>query len=304
MRQENSYEGDYMNGDFHARHSLPTQFGTGSSLLQDIAFSAQQALARDEDDLVPVDPALQAFGNGAYPAMDTTGMYLTNGDGIISSIEDQIEGDIPMDGIEFTTHNGAGHGPSIEPLTPGPPPHNDTINAQINGHHTQESLHDKINGFELHASQDHAVRPPLSPVSPRQTSAISPGADPYNFISSSANDAYNFTADTDFPPPPVTPANPHRPSCPPNSSGQKANYTPSRQRASKTPKSTPGTRRHDSSRDGIKLEAGLGMGMSGMTNGMHGLLSMDVIDPSLDQASIDLIKQLQQEELGLRRRSR
>jgi F-box/leucine-rich repeat protein 10/11 len=29
-----------------------------------------------------------------------------------------------------------------------------------------------------------------------------------------------------------------------------------------------------------------------------------MIDPSLDQASIDLIKQLQQEDLGLRRRSR
>ncbi|KAH7410452.1 hypothetical protein DE146DRAFT_644993 [Phaeosphaeria sp. MPI-PUGE-AT-0046c] len=307
MKHDTSFEGDYMNGDLQTRHSLPTQFSVGSSLLQDIAFSAQQALARDEDDLVPVDPALQAFANGAYSAMDTNGAYATNGDDIVSSIEDQIEGDIPMDD-GYAMQNGGGHGPSIEPLTPGPPPHNGTTHVQTNGHSMHDSTHAKLNGFDLNPSQDHAVRPPLSPVSPRHTSAISPGADSYNYMTSSANDAYNFTADSDFPPPPVTPsANAHRQSRPPNSAGLKANHTPSRPRASKTPKSTPGSRRHDS-RDGIKLEAGLGMGgMNGMNLGMNmnaGLLSMDVIDPSLDQASIDLIKQLHQEDLGLRRRSR
>ena len=33
-------------------------------------------------------------------------------------------------------------------------------------------------------------------------------------------------------------------------------------------------------------------------------INLDLIDPNLDQASIDLIKQLQAEEHGLRRRSR
>jgi F-box/leucine-rich repeat protein 10/11 len=42
---------------------------------------------------------------------------------------------------------------------------------------------------------------------------------------------------------------------------------------------------------------GMGMGM-GMGLGLN-----NVIDPNLDQASFDLIKQLQQEDLGLRRRS-
>lgn len=96
MRHESSFEDDYMNGDIHARHSLPNQFNVGSSLLQDIAFSAQQALARDQDDLVPVDPALQAYATGAYPAMDATPSYETNGNGILSSIEQQSEGDMQM----------------------------------------------------------------------------------------------------------------------------------------------------------------------------------------------------------------
>jgi F-box/leucine-rich repeat protein 10/11 len=288
----------------HARHSLPNQFSTGSSLLQDIAFSAQQALARGEDDLVPVDPALQAFAGGAYSAMDMTPSYPQNGDGIVSSIEQQAEGDIPMDGLAYGPQNGESH-PSVEALTPGPPPHNDTIHVQTNGngnsngHLTSETIHVKTNGFASQPSLNNAVRHPSSPVSPRRMSAISPGTHTYNTYMTSPsmhhNTDYNFTTDTDFPPPPATPAaNPHRLSRPPNSSGRKTNQTPSRSHLSKTPKSTPGARRQD----GIKLEAGLGLGMSMMG------IDMDMIDPNLDQASMDLIKQLQAEELGLRRRSR
>lgn len=43
----------------------------------------------------------------------------------------------------------------------------------------------------------------------------------------------------------------------------------------------------------------MGTGTMGMNMGM-----LNMIDPNLDQASFDLIKQLQQEDLGLRRRSR
>jgi F-box/leucine-rich repeat protein 10/11 len=304
MKHESSYDDDYLNGDMHTRHSLPNQFSVGSSLLQDIAFSAQQALARDENDLVPVDPALQAYANGAYSAMDMTPSYVTNGDGIMSSIEQQAEGDMPMDGVNFAPQNGGLHGPSVESLTPGPPPHNDTIHVQTNGFPVSDTTHVKSNGFASQTSLNNAVRRPSSPVSPRHMSAMSPGTNNYNTYMVSPtmhhHNDYNFTTDSDFPPPPVTPAaNPRRSSRPPNSSGRKTTQTPSRSHASKTPKSTPGGKRHDS-RDGIKLEAGLGMGM-GMS--MMGI-DMDMIDPSLDQASLDLIKQLQAEELGLRRRSR
>lgn len=300
-----------MNGDMHARHSLPNQLSVGSSLLQDIAFSAQQALARDEDDLVPVDPALQAYASNAYSAMDMTPSYATNGDRIMSSIEQQAEENLQMDDIQYADQNGGVQGPSIEPLSPGPPAHNDTAHARANGYSNLETIHVKTNGFASY-SHNNAVRRPSSPVSPRHMSAISPGMNTYNTYMTSptmhhANHDYNFTTDTDFPPPPTTPAtNPHRAQ---TSSAHKANpaYTP---RASKTPKSTPSRRRHDS-RDGIKLEAGLGVGnMSAMGMGINGMnmglnmVGMDMIDPSLDQASIDLIKQLQQEDLGLRRRSR
>jgi F-box/leucine-rich repeat protein 10/11 len=313
IRHASSLEAEFMNGDMHARHSLPNQFSVGSSLLQDIAFSAQQALARDEDDLVPVDPALQAYASGAYSAMDMTPSYGTNGEGILSSIEQQAEGDAAMDSAEFETQNGGVHGPSVEALTPGPPPHNDTVQAQtngfarMNGFQASDSIHAKTNGFGSH---NNAVRRPSSPVSPRQMSAVSPSTNNYNtHVTSPATNQYNnFTTDSDFPPPITPAANSHRASRPPNSSSHKASQTPSRRRASKTPKSTPSGKRHDSrGRDGIKLEAGFGMGGMNMGMGMNmnmNMMAMDMIDPSLDQASIDLIKQLQAEDLGLRRRSR
>jgi F-box/leucine-rich repeat protein 10/11 len=308
-----------MNGDMHARHSLPNQFGVGSSLLQDIAFSAQQALDRGEDDnLVPVDPALQAYANKAFSAMDMAPTYATNDDSIMSSIEQQTEGDIPMDGVDFSGQNGGAHGPSIEPLTPGPPgppPHNDTIHVQGNGngYPASDTIRVETNGFASRRAPTHnairhppphnPVRHPSSPVSPRQMSAMSPGTQNYNAYMTSPtmsnhNNYNNFTTNSDFPPP-LTPTAHAQPS---GHSYAQPSQTPSRSQLSKTPKSTPNGRLRDS-QDGIKLEAGFGvnMGMGGMDMDM---LDMDMIDPSLDQASIELIKQLQKEEHGLRRRSR
>ncbi|KNG44318.1 hypothetical protein TW65_08669 [Stemphylium lycopersici] len=320
MRHASSYDDDYMNGDMHSRHSLPGQFGGGSSFLQDIAYSAQQALDQspENDELVPVDPALQAYTNGDYTNMETANSYHGNGDTIMSSVEYQPTDPMLMDGIELAQHNGEAHGPSVEPLTPGPPPHNETTNAQANGFASKP------------APENHAVRHPSSPVSPRHVSAASPTANGYNpYITSPATNTYNnFTTNSDFPPPPpLTPTLNHsykparaqqqqQQQQPPqqHASARKASHTPSRggHRNSKTPKSTPGSRRnhhhhhhhhhqHDSSSNGIKLEHGMSMGTGTMGMNM-GMLNM--IDPNLDQASFDLIKQLQQEDLGLRRRSR
>ena len=297
MRHESSYDDEYLHSDIHSRHSLPNQFNGGSSFLQDIAYSAQQALDQSpDDDLVPVDPALQAYANGDY-AMDLANSYHTNGDSVLSSVEYQPTDPMLMDGIELTGQISEQHGPSVEPLTPGPPPHNDTAHA-----HT--------NGFSKPTTEHHAVRHPSSPVSPRHVSAASPldnnnnnnNNNNYNpYLTSPATNTYNnFTHNSDFPPPPITPTMNGYKARAQHSSGRKASHTPSRGgRNSKTPKSTPG-RRQDSG--GIKLEHGMSMG-TGMGMGMNmGMLGM--IDPNLDQASFDLIKQLQQEDLGLRRRSR
>lgn len=248
--------------------------------------------------MVPVDPALQAYANGAFTAMEAP-MYATNSDGIVSSIEQQAEGDVSMSGIDFTQHNGQAQGTSVESLTPGPPPHNHTQgngyqppdvqtngypepeihHAQANGYQDSTPIHIQTNGYDSKAPHEHnAVRHPSSPVSPgtstfNQYMTTSP-------TMSHANNHYAFTTNSDFPPPPTTPAR-----------NQK---TPSRHPASKTPNS--GSRQSDS-KDGIKLESGLGMSM--MTGGMDML-----IDPSLDQASRDLIKQLELEDRGLRDRRR
>ncbi|KAJ4375294.1 JmjC domain-containing histone demethylation protein 1 [Neocucurbitaria cava] len=312
MKHESSYDDEYINGDMHARHSLPNQFTGGSSFLQDLAYSAQQALDHSPDgDLVPVDPALQAYANDNYQDMDMAPSYHQNGENIMSSIEYQAGHPVPMDGLEFTEGNSELHGPSVEPLTPGPPPHsNTTMRIQTNGFASKPAPSHET-------SRSNAVRHPSSPVSPGHisTTMASPPANPntnanldynqYNISPTTANNYNSFTTNSDFPPPPMTPSatTKNRPLPQPHSSGRKAthSHTPSRAgRNSKTPKSTPGGRRRDG-QDGIKLEqhaVGMGMDMDMSLGGMN------MIDPNLDQASIDLIKQLQQEDLGLRRRSR
>lgn len=273
MKQESSYDEDYMNGDMHSRHSLPAHFGVGSSLLQDIAFSAQQALDQRDDDLVPVDPALQAYATGAFSAVDMTPSY-GNGDTIMSSIEHHSNSTTLMDGIEFT-ENGTTTGPSVEPLTPGPPPHNDTIHVQTNGVKSTPNHQDLI-------------RHPSPPVSP-------------TIISD------NKKASTEFalqPTTPVTTQHHHRRSSTTKSATTK---TPNRSNQAKTPKSTPSSKRTDVKIEGMDTSningsaadsalselAGMGMGVG---------MGVDLND--LDEASRELIKQLQQEERGLRRRSR
>ncbi|EUC37318.1 hypothetical protein COCCADRAFT_23035 [Bipolaris zeicola 26-R-13] len=289
MRHASSYDEEYMNGDMHARHSMPSQFNGGSSFLQDIAYSAQQALDQtpENDELVPVDPALQAYTNGDYSNINAAASYHGNEDTVMSSVEYQPAESMPMNGVEFIQHSGEPHGPSVEPLTPGPVPHNETMHTQTNGF-TSKS-----------AAEPHAVRHLSSPVS-----AASPTANGYNpYITSPATNNYNnFTTNSDFPPPPVTPTvNAYKAARSQQPSARKSSHTPSRGgRNSKTPKSTPGSKKHDNSSNGIKLENGMTMGTGmGMNMGM-----LNMIDPNLDQASFDLIKQLQQEDLGLRRRSR
>jgi F-box/leucine-rich repeat protein 10/11 len=268
-------EDETTNGDMHARHSLPIQFNMGGSLLQDIAYSAQQALNQSPDDeAMPIDPTLQAYANGDYSTS-----YPPNGDTVVSSIEDHHGSPEPMEDVQQTRQNG---GPSVEPLTPGPGPVQPAVQPQTND-----------SAEQLPAEKHHTA----SPISPRHV--------PTAFPTSPTTHNHNmFTTGSDFPPP-ITPVAATRSSRAPNSSGGKTNQTPSRAtRQSRTPRSTPSGRRRDS-KDSIKLEQGLGVGMGLSLNMGIGMgINLDLIDPNLDQASIDLIKQLQAEEHGLRRRSR
>ncbi|KAF2134584.1 hypothetical protein P153DRAFT_278420 [Dothidotthia symphoricarpi CBS 119687] len=273
MRQESAFDGDMMNGDLHTRHSLPHQFSVNASMLQDVAYAAQQTFDHDpEDDMMPIDPALQAYNNADYSPMNMTTPQPNNGDTIISSIEyhpttTTTTTTSPTTDADFPARQG----PSVEPLTPGPPPFPNT------------SHHPQTNGYTTHHLS--------SPVSPTNTS---PTSNNYNM----------YTTASDFPPPPITPTTTAattataatRPYRAPNT-----NPPSSSRKASKTPKSTPGFRRRDSQHH-IKLELGMGLGL-GMNLDMLGM-GVGVIDPQLDEASRNLIKQLQQEDMGLRRRSR
>ncbi|KAF9696810.1 hypothetical protein EKO04_005423 [Ascochyta lentis] len=279
MKMESAMDdGGVISGDVHhSRHSLPHQFSVGGSLLQDIAYSAQQALnQRPEEELMPIDPALQGYANSDYSSANMAPSYPPLGDVIMSSIEQQHGHPQSMDGVEYAESNGQQQGPSIEPLTPGPPSYHN------HGNH-EDTQHTETNGYMSYPPAQHdAVRPVSSPVSPRHVQSMSP-------TSPTTHNHNMFTTNSDFPPP-VTPITHHRTA---TSSNHKSG-----QRHSRTPKSTPGGRRRDS-KDGIKLEQGLTMAM---TLGMG--INLDFIDPNLDQASRDLIKQLQAEEHGLRRRSR
>lgn len=287
MRHELSgYEEEYMNGDVHQRHSVSDPFHTGSSFLQDLAYSAQQALDQTGEELVPVDPSLQAYTHGDYQPMDVAPSYQHNGDHIMTSVEHPADPATSMDGIDRSARrNGEPHGPSVEPLTPGPPLSSDKMQGQPNGHRSGAFVSQPFNAFEANAQSSRQK-------SPRAMSAISPTTRASNIHPTPppAGLYHDLVEQNDYYQAPVTPTTNSFRSIEGHSSSKLKSHTPSRGgRASKTPKShgSAGPRKLDM-KDSVKLE--------------HDVLGP--IDPNLDQASIDLIKQLQQEDLGLRRRSR
>lgn len=174
-----------VNGDgHHSRHSLPHQFSIGGSLLQDIAYSAQQALnQRPDGETMPIDPALQGYANDEYSSSNMARNYPPMSDMIMSSVEQHGNSE-PMDGVENSGINGQQQGPSIEPLTPGPPAYHDR------GQHRNSHRH--MNGYMPYPpTQRDAVRPVSSPVSPRHVQATSP-------TSPTTHDHNMFTTGSDF----------------------------------------------------------------------------------------------------------
>lgn len=228
MKQEPIIDSGMVNGDVQPLHSVSNSLDIGSSStqLQDIAFSAQQALGQASfEDLVPVDPALQHYSNGHVDAMDIdpAASELLDQDIAVSSIENLLDEPKPMP-VEGTVESeiearSEPQGPSVEPLTPAPIFHEEP----------------KMNGAKS------------GPTSPMQMT----------FLEHS-----NITVSL---PPPITPTATALPRSRGSTSGRKASQTPrpshaqtpSRpsNRKSHTPKSTPGGsgRRRDS-KESIKIE--------------------------------------------------
>jgi F-box/leucine-rich repeat protein 10/11 len=227
------------NGTIRHRNSLPNAFGMAStSELRDLAFSAQQALDQvHPEDLMPIDPSLQPYGYDADTIMVDISPRPSSKDAVMSSIE-PISDDL-FDGIE----NRAGsrrHGPSVEPLTPGPMLHD----MQIHGNEATLDDASPWNDGSI------PVVPPITPRAPRLARMDSSG---------------------------------RKPSRGPHSADPKH----------RTPKSTPGGLRRDSS---LRTESQLEQKARAMSSA--------TADSPEDLASVALALKLAMEDHGLRRRSK
>lgn len=103
----------------HHRNSSSGEFIFGDTVeLQDLAFSAQQALNQvQDDDLVPIDPALQSYDHGNDSMMDTS-PKAQHRDTVIFSVE-ALSHDA-MEGVETSLNGQAA--PVMEPISPGTAP--------------------------------------------------------------------------------------------------------------------------------------------------------------------------------------
>lgn len=150
------------NGLFGHRNSLPSAFDHSSTAeLQDLAFSAQQALSRVQPDgSMPIDPALQSSPQENDTMEVDSPHRPPHRDAVMSSIEH----DDPMEGIEETARSER-RGPSVEPLTPGPLV--DGIDSQTNGVRLSDMSPDVNHIIDL--------PPPVTPVAPRSSQLSSSG---------------------------------------------------------------------------------------------------------------------------------
>ncbi|KAJ4303321.1 JmjC domain-containing histone demethylation protein 1 [Kalmusia sp. IMI 367209] len=148
----------------HHRNSSSGEFGVGSTAeLQDLAFSAQQALDQvPDDDAMPIDPALQSYNHeNDLSIMDTSPQALHR-DAVMFSVEN-LPNEI-LEGVEEASLNMR-PGLSMESLSPG---------AGTNG------FHGAANDFagshtSSHANLNGVLFPPQTPNGQRSTFAGSSG---------------------------------------------------------------------------------------------------------------------------------
>lgn len=129
MKKDSNSEGSLVYNPLQHRNSISGDFGVGSTVeLQDLAFSAQQALDHvHDDDVIPIDPSLQAYSHGNDTAMMDASPRTQHRDAVMFSVED-IPHD-PMEGVDIGLE--ARSGPVMEPLSPGSGPNG--LHVQLNG---------------------------------------------------------------------------------------------------------------------------------------------------------------------------
>jgi F-box/leucine-rich repeat protein 10/11 len=123
-----------VNGDMFSRESMQTPSRTGGSRgsidFQDtMMYSPQDQDETSDESSIPIDPSLQSYHNERETNCDAVPSFQPHRDTIMSSIEDHA--DDAMEGVEEMIQHEYDI-PTIEPRTPGPPPH-------IPQHHLQLS---------------------------------------------------------------------------------------------------------------------------------------------------------------------
>ncbi|KAF1979480.1 hypothetical protein BU23DRAFT_522751 [Bimuria novae-zelandiae CBS 107.79] len=140
------------NPTHHRNSSLGEFIFGGTAELQDLAFSAQQALSHvPDDDMMPIDPALQSYSHHNDALMMDTSPQAPHRDAVLFSVED-LPND-PMDGVESNFNARE----FMEPISPG---------TGLNGFHAQTngiaeatlSPHATRNGIQLSPPTPHAPR--------------------------------------------------------------------------------------------------------------------------------------------------
>jgi F-box/leucine-rich repeat protein 10/11 len=148
--KESTADRGTVNGDFFSRDSMQTPSRAGGSrgsteFHDTMMYSPQDPDECFDEKSIPIDPALQYYHDERETINDPVPSYEPHRETIMSSIEDHAD-DAMEDVIEMRPHEYKV--PTVEPRTPGPPPH-------IPQHHPQLS-----NGI------NHDPSSPLSPLAP------------------------------------------------------------------------------------------------------------------------------------------
>ncbi|CAI6334997.1 unnamed protein product [Periconia digitata] len=158
MKKE-SVNGDFIHTQMRHRVSLPINLSaSGSNDLQDLAYSAQQALSQVlPDDPMPIDPALQSYDNdGDVVAFDTPSRA-PHQEVVMSSIEDEDNLDTQMKDADIVE---ASPTESREPCTEPPVSGMGLVNKQGLSNGTRQVQH---HGPLFEASESAMVAPPITP---------------------------------------------------------------------------------------------------------------------------------------------
>ncbi|KAF2703112.1 hypothetical protein K504DRAFT_183784 [Pleomassaria siparia CBS 279.74] len=120
MKESSSHRDENMDGELYPRHSMQTPSHAGGSVeLLDVMMYSPQDEASPQGS-IPIDPALRSYNEDRGANLVVALEFPSHRDTIMTSIEDLVddpmEDMVPSKPIEYPV-------PTVEPRTPGPPPH-------------------------------------------------------------------------------------------------------------------------------------------------------------------------------------